>query len=391
MLLFSTSCEKNNEEQNLSDIPENIFNLEKTLIIPLDSVGRHSVYYTMVNTEEKNLLGLVNFNLNAIELHDLKNLSEKPYKRIILKKEGDEAVGVLTGFDWHNDDSIFTISNVRSGNKMAMVDSEGNYKRTVVARNLSEEYDIYSMSGSSIHFINGYLYNPGVPSFRDLDNPANNAKQKIDIEDIVKVSDGSKVQMPTGLPKSVGKGSMMFGRVKGKGKQMVYSFYQDHSLYTLDLDFNNENGLVPHLAKSKFAKEIQTNNQDPSDPMTYFKWLFNNVTYEDVYYNSYLHVYYRIVGQPTGYTHDPVSGKQLDGNQRPFSVIVLDEQFNIIGEQLFPAEKYEFTYGRAFIHPKGLYLGLNNPHNTEIGEDEMAFQLLELKAEFVKQAKKNKL
>jgi hypothetical protein len=57
----------------------------------------------------------------------------------------------------------------------------------------------------------------------------------------------------------------------------------------------------------------------------------------------------------------------------------------------FPAEKYEFTYGRAFVHPKGLYLGLNNPHNEEIGEDEMAFQLLELKPEFAKQAKKNKL
>lgn len=58
--------------------------------------------------------------------------------------------------------------------------------------------------------------------------------------------------------------------------------------------------------------------------------------------------------------------------RKEFSIMVLDKNFKILGETLFPAGKY--VPALFFINENGLYLSTNNTDNPEMTDDELSFQ-----------------
>ncbi len=60
-----------------------------------------------------------------------------------------------------------------------------------------------------------------------------------------------------------------------------------------------------------------------------------------------------------------------------FSIIVFDENLNIIGETQMP----DNTYNRMlmFVAPEGLYISTNHIKNPDFDEDYLKFELFELK------------
>jgi len=58
-------------------------------------------------------------------------------------------------------------------------------------------------------------------------------------------------------------------------------------------------------------------------------------------------------------------------------VMVFDENLNLITERLFEGETY--WPDNSFVGEKGLYLSINHPDNPENKEDQMSFELIELK------------
>ena len=97
-------------------------------------------------------------------------------------------------------------------------------------------------------------------------------------------------------------------------------------------------------------------------------------TYGNIVYDKYRDVYYRFA-----YPECEVNSTSFEYIfcRKEFSIIILDNEFNIIGETLFPAGKY--APGLFFVNQDGLYLSLNNTENPEIGDDELVFQCLELR------------
>ena len=59
------------------------------------------------------------------------------------------------------------------------------------------------------------------------------------------------------------------------------------------------------------------------------------------------------------------------------NILILDEQYQLIGETKFPA--YQYAYHYYFIGKEGLYVSLNNPDNPLFSEDELIFQCFRLK------------
>ena len=59
-----------------------------------------------------------------------------------------------------------------------------------------------------------------------------------------------------------------------------------------------------------------------------------------------------------------------------FSIIILDADFNIIGETLFPDYTYNPTM--AFIREDGLYLSASHAFNENYSDDWLKFQRFEL-------------
>ncbi|GHT70444.1 hypothetical protein AGMMS50239_38830 [Bacteroidia bacterium] len=98
--------------------------------------------------------------------------------------------------------------------------------------------------------------------------------------------------------------------------------------------------------------------------------------YGNMIYDKYRNIYYRLA-YPKVELEDGVDYISLTSQGRKkFSIIILDEKFNIIGETLFP----EYTYNSTvlFVHQDGLYICNNHPKNPEFNEDILSFQCFEL-------------
>ena len=67
----------------------------------------------------------------------------------------------------------------------------------------------------------------------------------------------------------------------------------------------------------------------------------------------------------------------LDYGRKKFSIIILDKEFNIIGETLFP--DYSYNPGIMFIREDGLYISTCHPMNPLYNDDFLNFQKFELK------------
>ncbi len=61
----------------------------------------------------------------------------------------------------------------------------------------------------------------------------------------------------------------------------------------------------------------------------------------------------------------------------PFSFLVFDENLKLLTEKLFAAGTY--LPDNSFVGEKGLYLSINHPDNPQKREDQMVFELLELR------------
>ena len=62
--------------------------------------------------------------------------------------------------------------------------------------------------------------------------------------------------------------------------------------------------------------------------------------------------------------------------RKQFSIIVLDKDFKVIGETLFPA--YIYNSNVVFVHKDGLYISVSHHKNPDFDENWLRFQRIEL-------------
>lgn len=65
--------------------------------------------------------------------------------------------------------------------------------------------------------------------------------------------------------------------------------------------------------------------------------------------------------------------------RKVFSIIILDNQFNIIGETLFP--EYTYNSNLIFIREDGIYISNSHFMNPTFNDDVLSFHKFELKQE----------
>jgi hypothetical protein len=136
------------------------------------------------------------------------------------------------------------------------------------------------------------------------------------------------------------------------GKQFIYSFFMDENIYVTDIE-TNEKKSIP--ARSKYINHLKFIKYAEDRELVY-KTLLETSCYYNTLYDKYRNVYYRFT----------VIGKEINRNTAyrffdiytngfiQFSVIIPDENFNIIGETLFP--EYTCNPTMVFVHKNGLYI-----------------------------------
>lgn len=127
--------------------------------------------------------------------------------------------------------------------------------------------------------------------------------------------------------------------------------------------------------KSKYLKSMRPKLRDSMSGLKSIVESHERPKYWHVMYDKYRDVYYRFVEMP--YELAPDESPYDEPRGKEFSVIVLNNQFEIIGETKFPGKKY--FYKMCFVGRDGLYISENNLANPDFDEDKLVFTCFKIK------------
>lgn len=155
------------------------------------------------------------------------------------------------------------------------------------------------------------------------------------------------------------------------GKEIALSFHSADSIYVSP----NFKDTRAYNAKSRYFPHLHPEPYDATmDLIVRLRQSNNSPSYHHLLYDKYRKVFYRFALMPYEYPANKSPMEEDTG--REFSVIILNENYEIVGETKFPGNKY--AYRLWFIGKKGLYLSLNNQGNPNFDENELKFQCFTL-------------
>lgn len=169
-----------------------------------------------------------------------------------------------------------------------------------------------------------------------------------------------------------GKTSYEFSTVANNGR-FAFSFYGDHNIYVAN-SFDEE--LRPIMAKSNYLPADFERLPEAGSREDRLRYFATTQHYGSLIYDPYRNVYYRFC-YPKQQVEPGQDLRELVQFPPTFSIMILDSEFNVLGEKLIERES-KLVPGNVFIGPKGLYISINHPENPENREDYFSFKLFEL-------------
>jgi hypothetical protein len=146
---------------------------------------------------------------------------------------------------------------------------------------------------------------------------------------------------------------------------LVCSFVDYDSLMVINSTYN----VKWYHAKSHYLKSKKPQLIEVGEGLESIIEMSQKGHYFHIMYDKYRNVYYRFVEFPCELAKD--EGYMDEPKAREFSVIILDKDFQIIGETKFPGNKYFIRM--SFVGRDGLYISENNMANPDFDEDKLVF------------------
>lgn len=157
------------------------------------------------------------------------------------------------------------------------------------------------------------------------------------------------------------------------GKEVAVSFNTSDSIY-VSSDFQH---VRAYNARSRYFPHMHPEPYDATiDLLVRLRKEANEPSYHHLLYDKYRNVFYRFARMPYEYPADRSPMEEDSG--REFSIIILNDKYEIIGETKFPGDTY--VYRLWFIGKDGLYLSLNNLKNPAFDENRLMFRRLQLES-----------
>lgn len=99
-------------------------------------------------------------------------------------------------------------------------------------------------------------------------------------------------------------------------------------------------------------------------------------TYGNLIYDKYRRLYYRFAFPETELEDGEDHMEIIHNGRKLFSIMVLDEDLNVLGETIFP--EYTYNPNLFFISKNGLYLSVSHFKRPDFDENMLRFQKIEL-------------
>jgi hypothetical protein len=370
-LLLAQACKPHSLDKASWDNPFPGQKMNRTLQLaghkkfPLDSSV--SLRYGLIQySEKKNLL--IGFNQfdNSFVFFDYN--TSALIKKIKLPKDPVTGVGTYSNvfaysFLFINYDSILLFN--RTKGKLYLVDSSATIKRSYSVKPIDRSYTQPGGAfGELLFYARNKVFISAAPG-RDIYNT--NSSLRSNLVAILDLRSGG-ISLKLRYPELYGKAfwgehlHMVYSAFNPDKGCFVYSFPIDHYLYVDSGDCVNATGAYKKVyAGSKDVVHVDPVSFDQGtvkpDEKKEVSNLLNQRTYTQILYDQYAHVYYRFV-----------SAKDLGyGKKTNFSIVILDENLQKIGEQELDSKIYQST--SLVITKDGLCLTRKSNNEDELSYD----------------------
>ena len=369
LLIFSLySCNKKHTESNTVAL----IKTNKTLSFPLDYETRNLIIslFPFTDSEGKEYLTFQNERKNAILFYEMN--SGKFLYKIEPALEGPDGIGRLFGYHIQDLNTIYLTTLIKS--EVILIDSAAHVKERINFRTDSAGLLINTANSTSSN------YRPIVIMDNKLFLAARNnrfAKRHpvsftIDLQ--TKELDFLPFEYPV-FPVSSDKskeGSIEYYLSRDfDGLNFVYSFHYDENIYVVSPDHQSFRKIP---VKSRYVRKVEFSELMTSgDEMKNF---IETSNYGNLYFDRYRDVYYRVA-----YPKNTVDAKDnfielANYGRKVFSIMILDRDFRILGETLFPEYIYNPTV--MFIREDGLYISSSHIKNPNYDDDWLTFDCFQL-------------
>jgi hypothetical protein len=351
--------EKNIEKISLKKISEKNFKLDTLTSIKtwyLDSYEIDSSFFLVYE----------NSNKPSIQFYNIKE--DKISFEVNLNITGPNGVGITNGFYVKSLDSIYLLNT--NDMRVFLINRNAEVQRIFSFLKPNEKFPYGSMSTPKIITGSPAIYYKGMLNMAALPGmgPTNEDSFEFGKVNIALDISTGKFNLNYGYPEMYKKRT--FGNFWGKiyrakthDNRIVYSFGANPKVEVTDYATT-----TAHYAGSSFF-------DDPIPYKDVSQMRMNDLTstmYGGIFYDKYRKLYYRIV---SGAVKDAPQG--LMGSRaydiKPLSVIVLDLNFEKVGEQLLPLKTHD-PIG-IFVAPDGLYISNSNLYNKNLKENILTFSI----------------
>ena len=365
-LFFSCGNEKKNTNSYVYDLETT----EKNKTIALDSDVRYNAFYLYVfNDGGKEYLAFLNYRTNQILFYDFTK-SEFLFK-LNIESEGPDGVVQPTGLYIKDLDNIYVSSYAYAG--LIKVDTTCRVVQKIPYGTTSEGYQVLpSYTPSSHPYIapvliddKMYITQPAVERFHALDK----TPLSVTVDSVLKKCEGLPLTYSILTKEELEANDTRFSRIFN-GKEFIYSFYASEDIVVASVDHSDVKRVK---VKSRYI-DSPTEKQELSEKGP--KLNLELARYGDFLYDSFRDVFYSFA-YPKTELEDNIQwwGKSVYGRKK-FSVIILDKDFHVIGETLFPEAIYNSYV--FFVHKDGLYISRDYQMLYGNSEDYMTFELFNL-------------
>ncbi|MBA3986330.1 MAG: DUF4221 family protein [Flavobacteriales bacterium] len=222
-----------------------------------------------------------------------------------------------------------------------------------------EEYDLSGNRGSRIEYQDGKCFIFHYPEFAVLEPEFRKRYFNTPIELTIDLKERKVINFTGKFPEYFQeKEYYVFNSTRALNKKkLIYSFANDNDLYVYN------QGIEKISVKSNFFEQSPTfdYHQYAFDYKKIEQYLVENFRYDIISFDPFRKQYYRVCLHKTNYENsNGTINKFVD---KPFSIMVLDEKFNLIKEVVFPKAEFDFT--KIFVVKEGLMFSKSHPMKND--------------------------
>ncbi|MDR2909952.1 MAG: DUF4221 domain-containing protein [Bacteroidales bacterium] len=363
MALFSCNpiaSIKNEKEGKLTATHQLVESSEKNILLDNESAPKPPYMQMIKSAEGEQILTFLNPYKNAIFFYDYENgiLVDK----IEYEKEGPDGILSPAGYFIKSMDSVYVYNKARF--ELALTDSLGHVKQRISLIGNSSGYEwtmyypqYFFYTVNPLFEANGKLVLTGMSPFSIADSLIGKFKFTANVD----IKSGNVEFMHTYPEELYGSGAIWDGEfytqahpVLSPDGELIHSFPVSHDVYVARRGVEDYKTVYAGSNTAGTINSIdnrggRVSNEDILPHILQYDF------YNGIMYDTYRKVYYRLMLQ--GIPNATVNTSVFE---KPVVVIIMDEQFNYMGETVLGPWQ-EWNWQNSFVTPEGLVMEYFNP------------------------------